>query len=214
MSATVFVAVALAVAIPSLVLLIARRWRIVAMVAFVPSVIAAGAEAPHAAAELWGWRLPGVIAATQESLRLESIRLTGQRMAHYSPKHRFGAIVCYRAAGKPGIGASTPIDPAILAAIGDAPSEADRTCRTAAGQGILRQTELSLDEATHDATRQGQAVVVQVLQPLGLFEWAWVTDAPLLPWLPRPGFATGAPVAVAAAVIGLAFVLRRRRRRA
>ncbi len=223
MTAFLFVAFALAAALAALLLLIARRWRIAALFVLVLALIAAMAEGPRAAAELWGEQVPGVLAATRESLRLENVRATGLRSSHYNPKHRFGAIVCYHGPGAPGLGAATLPDPAVLAAIGEVPGEADRICRTAPGQGVLpqgvlpqgllpqgllpegvlRQVEIRLDEASHDAARPGQAVMLHVLRPLGLLEWAWITDAPLLPWLARPRWGTGAAIPVQAEVLSI-----------
>jgi hypothetical protein len=198
-----FVLAALAAALGALVLLLWRPGRIPALLILILALLAIIAEGPRAAAELAGQRLPGIVAATRETLRLESVRASGQRSSHYHPKHRFGAIVCYHAPGAPGLGAATLPDPAVLAAIGETPGEADRLCRTAPGQGILRQAEVKLDEATHDATTAGQAVMLHVLRPFGLLEWAWTTDAPLLPFLPRPRWGGGAETAVAAEVVSI-----------
>lgn len=92
-------------------------------------------------------------------------------------------------------------DPGLLTAIGETPDNVDRTCRTAPGQGGLRQAEVQLDEASHDALRAGQAVMLHVLRPLGRLDWAWTTDAPLLPWLARPHWGGGAAIPVQADVI-------------
>ena len=203
MAALSFVLAALAAALAALLLLLRRRWRLPALFVLVLALLAIVAEGPRAAAELAGERLPGLVAATRETLRLESHRASGQRSSHYHPKHRFGAIVCYRAAGTPGLGAATPPDPAILAAIGETQSEADRLCRTAPGQGLLRQAEIRLDETAYDATRPGQAVMLHVLRPFGLLEWAWTTDAPLLPFLPRPRWGGAAEALVPAEVVSI-----------
>lgn len=203
MTAILFVAVATALALVSALLLFLRRWRIAALLVLILAFMAIGAEGPRAVAELAGQRLPGIVAATRETLRLESMRATGQRSTHYNPKHRFGAIVCYRALGAPGLGAATLPDPAVLAAIGEVPGEADRLCRTAPGQGILRQAEVKLDEATHDSTTAGQPVMLHVLRPFGLLEWAWTTDAPLLPWLARPRWGGGAETTLSAQVVSI-----------
>ncbi len=210
MTAALFVAIALAAALAALLLLVARRWRIPALFILALAVLAVVAEGPRAAAELWGERLPGVLASTRETLRLESLRATGQRSSHYHPKHHFGAIVCYRAPGAPGLGAVNLPDPAILAAIGETPGEADRLCRTAPGQGVLRQTEIRLDEASHDTARPGQAVMLHLLRPLGLLEWAWTTDAPLLPWLARPRWSSGTMAAVPAEIVSITIDARGR----
>ena len=129
MTAVLFVATALVIALACLILWVTRTWRLAALAGFILALLAIVAEAPRAATELWGQTVPGLIAATQETLRLESVRASGARSSHYNPKHRFGAIVCYRLPGNPGLGAGAPLDPAIQAAIGEPPSEADRTCR-------------------------------------------------------------------------------------
>lgn len=210
MAALPFVLAALAAAVAALFLLLRRRWRIPALFVLVLALLAIVAEGPRAASELAGERLPGIVAATRETLRLETMRATRQRSSHYAPKHRFGAIVCYRAAGAPGLGAAALPDPAVLAAIDETPGEADRICRTAPGQGELRQAEIQLDEATHDATLAGQAVMLHVLRPFGLLEWAWTTDAPLLPWLARPRWGGGGETAVAAEVVSVTIDARGR----
>ncbi len=203
MTAVLFVATALVIALACLILWVLRTWRLAALAGFILALLAIAAEAPRAATELWGQTVPGIVAATQETLRLESVRASGARSSHYNPKHRFGAIVCYRLPGAPGLGASTPLDPAIQAAIGETPSEADRTCRQTPGPDILRQTEIRLDEATYDATQTGTAVTLRVLQPLGLLEWAWPLDAPLLPWLARPSLGSGTRIALPAEILGI-----------
>ncbi len=203
MSAVLFVTIALLVALACLILWILRTWRLVALAGFILALLATIAEAPRAATELWGQTIPGIVAATQETLRLESVRAAGARSTHYNPKHRFGAIVCYRLPGNPGLGAGAPIDPAIRAAIGETETEADRTCRQTPGADILRQTEIRLDEATYDATRAGTAVTLRVLQPLGLLEWAWPIDAPLLPWLARPSIGSATRIALPAEILGI-----------
>lgn len=204
MTAILFVLICLSVAIVCLVLWLTRNWRLLALAGLILAFLGMLAEGPRAAAELWGSRLPGVVAATEESLRLETVRSSGSRTTHYNPRHRFGAIVCYRAAGTPGLGAGAPIDPAIQATIGEAETNANRLCRAVPGVGVLRQTEIRLDAATYDATNPGQVVTLTLLRPFGLLEWAWSVDAPLLPWLPRPNLGGGGPrVAVAAQVVSI-----------
>ena len=126
MTAVLFVATALVIALACLILWVLRTWRLTALAGFILTLLAIVAEAPRAATELWGQTVPGIVAATQETLRLESVRASGARSSHYNPKHRFGAIVCYRLPGNPGLGApglgaSAPLDPAIQAAIGETP---------------------------------------------------------------------------------------------
>ena len=210
MTAVLFVATALVIALACLILWVLRTWRLAALAGFILALLAIVAEAPRAATEFWGQTVPGIVAATQETLRLESVRAAGARSSHYNPKHRFGAIVCYRLPGTPGLGASTPLDPAIQAAIGETPSEADRTCRQTPGPDILRQTEIRLDEATYDATQAGTAVTLRVLQPLCLLEWAWPLDAPLLPWLARPSLGSGTRIALPAEILDITIDARGR----
>lgn len=203
MPAVVFVSLALAVAGTCALLWLLRRWRLAALAGFILALIATVAEGPRAATELWGNRTIGIVAATAESLRLELVQASGTRNTHYNPKHRFGATVCYRAPGSPGLGAGAPLDPAIQAAIGEAPTPADRFCHAVPGEGTLRQTEIRLDEATYEATRPGQPVTLSLLRPFGILEWAWPIDAPLLPWLARPSFHTGPHHAVPAEVLDI-----------
>lgn len=188
MTATVLVVAAFLVMLVCLGLLLARRLWWVALPGLLLGLLAIVAEGPRAAAEVWGVRVPGIVVATQESLRLESLRPSGSRTSHYSVQHRYGAIVCYRAAGSPGLGAGAPIDTAIKIAIGETETMADRLCRDAPGTDVLRQTEVRLDEASHDATVVGRPVTLVLLRPLGLLEWAWPVDAPLLPMLSLPRF--------------------------
>lgn len=186
MTATLLVLTALALIAAGLSLLLARRLWFIALPAAILGLLVVVAEGPRAAAELWGERVDGIIAATRESLRLETTRPSGTRVSHDSVQHRFGAIVCYRSAGNPGIGAGAPIDPAIKAAIGEAPTAMDVLCQKAPGSLVLRQTEVRLDESAHDAETPGRLVTLLLLRPFGLLEWAWPVDAPLLPMLPRP----------------------------
>ena len=188
MTATVLVVSAFVVMLVGLGLLLARRLWWVALPGLILGLLAIVAEGPRAAAEVWGIKVPGIVVATQESLRLESLRASGSRTSHYSVQHRYGAIVCYRAAGSPGLGAGAPIDTAIKIAIGEAETAADRLCKDAPGTEILRQTEVRLDEASHDAAVIGRPVTLVLLRPLGLLEWAWPVDAPLLPMLSLPRF--------------------------
>lgn len=188
MTATLLVVAAVLVMLVCLGLLMARRLWWVALPGLILCLLAIVAEGPRAAAEVWGVKVPGIVVATQESLRLESLRSSGSRTSHYAVQHRYGAIVCYRAAGSPGLGAGAPIDTAIKIAIGEAETAADRLCKDAPGTDVLRQTEVRLDEASHDATVIGRPVTLVLLRPLGLLEWAWPVDAPLLPMLSLPRF--------------------------
>jgi|GEM_PF-5063005 len=104
MTAFTFVVSALVATVAAVLFLAAPQWRIAALFALALALVAVVARDPRAVAELWGERLPGVVAATRETLRLESVRASGQRSSHYNPKHRFRAIVCYRAAAAPGQG--------------------------------------------------------------------------------------------------------------
>lgn len=204
MTATLLVLTALALIGTCLSLLLARRLWFIALPAAILGLLVVVAEGPRAAAELWGERVVGVIAATRESLRLETMRPTGSRVSHDSVQHRFGAIVCYRTRGNPGIGAGAPLDPAIKAAIGETPSAMEVLCRTAPGSLILRQTEVRLDEAAHDAEAPGRLVTLVLLRPFGVLEWAWPVDAPLLPMLPRPPLGSaGATQALTAEVVSI-----------
>lgn len=191
MTATLLVLTALLVIGASLFLLVARRLWFIALPAAILGLLVVVAEGPRAAAELWGDRVVGIIAATQESLRLETMRASGARVSHDSVQHRFGAIVCYRTGGNPGIGAAAPLDPAIKAAIGETPSAMERLCQQAPGTAVLRQTEIRLDESAHDAETPGRLVTLNLLRPLGVLEWAWPVDAPLLPMLPRTNIGSG-----------------------
>ncbi len=193
MTATVFVIAVLLVMIVALGLLLARRLGWVALPALILGLLALIAEGPRAAAEIWGVRVPGIVVATQESLKLETVRPSGSRTSHYAVQHRYGAIVCYRAAGNPGLGVGAPIDTAIQIAIGEPETAADRLCKQAPGNQVLRQTEIRLDEATHDTTTPGRPVTLVLLRPFGLLEWAWPEDAPLLPMLARPSFGDDGP---------------------
>ena len=188
LAAAIFLAALALLALRPLRLAVPFLARIAAAFAVILALLAIIAEAPRAGAELWGTRLPGTIVATQESLRLESVRASNQRSSHYTPRHRFGAMVCYRAPGTPGFGAAPLPDPAIQAAIGEAPTEPERRCRATPGDGIPRTAEIRLTEAAHDAARPGQPVTLHVWRPLGLLEWTWIDGAPLLPWLPRPAW--------------------------
>ena len=164
-----------------------------ALPALILGVLVSVAEGPHAAADLWGERLDGVVVATQESVRVETARASGTRTSRHVVRHRYGLIVCYRAPDAPGLGAGAPLDPAIRAAVGEPASEADRLCQQAPGDGVLRQVEVRLDEAAHDAARPGRPVRLKRLRPFGLLEWTWPVDAPLLPMLPRPSFGRHEP---------------------
>ena len=96
------------------------------------------------------------------------------------------------------------IDPAILAAVDETESAADRRCRQAPGSGILRQTQVRLDEASFDAAAPGRTVMLRRLRPFGLLEWTWPVDAPLLPMLPRPRLSSDGPrIAVPAQVTAI-----------
>jgi len=207
MTATLLVCTAAAILVLALLILAARPpwWlSLPALILGVTSLLVLVAEGPHAAAEVWGERLVGVVAATQESVRVESARASGARTSHTVVRHRFGAIVCYRAPQAPGLGAGAPIDPAILAAIGETETAADRHCRQAPGSGILRQTQVRLDEASFDAAQPGQTLMLRRLRPLGLLEWTWPVDAPLLPMLPRPRLGGDGPrVAIPAQVTAI-----------
>lgn len=193
MSATLFVLVALCSMALGLLLWSLKIWRLAALALVVVALLAIVAEGPHAAAELWGVRVPGIVADTQESARVETARASGSHVAHESIQHRFAARVCYRAEGSPGLGAGTPVDPAIQAAIGEPVSPADRRCREAAGDGVLRQAEVRLDAATFDATPPGTRLTLLQWRPFGLFERVWPADGPLLPFLPRLDLQSGGP---------------------
>ncbi|WP_295584122.1 hypothetical protein [uncultured Lamprocystis sp.] len=204
MTATLLVFTAAAIAVLAVVLLAARLLWWLALPALILALLAMVAEGPHAAAEIWGERLPGVVAATQSSVQVETARARGARTSHLVVRHRFGAIVCYRAPDAPGLGAGTPIDPAILAAVGEPLSAADQRCWQAPGSGILRQTQVRLDEAAFDAAVPGQEVMLRRLRPFGWLEWTWPVDAPLLPMVPRPRFGSDGPrVAVPAQVMAI-----------
>ena len=193
MTATVLVVFAFVIMLACLGLLLARRLWWVTLPGLILSFLAIVAEGPRAAAEVWGIKVPGIVVATQESLRLETKRASGSRTSHYSVQHRYGAIVCYRAAGSPGLGAGAPIDTAIKIAIGEAETIADALCKDAPGTEILRQTEVRLTEATHDAAVIGRPVTLVLLRPFGLLEWAWPVDAPLLAILSLPRFGGDGP---------------------
>jgi len=207
MTATLLVGTAAAILVLSLLLLAAcPPWwlSLPALILSVLGLLVMVAEGPHAAAEIWGERLEGVVAATQTSVLVESARASGARSSHMAVRHRFGAIVCYRAPEAPGLGAGAPLDPAILAAIGEAESATDQRCRQAPGSGLLRQTQVRLDEASFDAAQPGRPVMLRRLRPFGLLEWTWPVDAPLLPMLPRPRLGGDGPrVAVPAVVTGI-----------
>ena len=204
MTATLFIIAVLLIMILALGLLLARRLWWVALPALILGLLALVAEGPRAAAEIWGIRVPGIVVATQESLKLETVRSSGSRSSHYAVQHRYDVIVCYRATGNPGLGAGAPIDTAIKMAIGEPETAADKMCKEAPGNAILRQTEVRLDEATHDTTTLGRPVTLVLLRPFGLLEWAWPEDAPLLPMLPRPNFGdTGPRRPVSAEVVSI-----------
>ncbi len=204
MTATLLVLTALAMMGAGVSLLMARRLWFIALPAAFLGLLVVVAEGSRAAAELWGERVVGIIAATRESLRLETMRPAGSLVSHASVQHRFGAIVCYRANGNPGIGAGAPIDPAIKAAIGEALSAMDTLCQKAPGSLVLRQTEVQLDESAHDAETPGRLVTLVLLRPFGLLEWAWPVDAPLLPMLPRPSMGSaGASQVLTAEVMAI-----------
>ncbi|HYN78405.1 MAG TPA: hypothetical protein VES73_11495 [Lamprocystis sp. (in: g-proteobacteria)] len=207
MTATLLVVAAAAIFVLALLMLSVRPpWWLAlpALLLSVLSLLVMVAEGPHAACEIWGERLEGVVAATQASVLVESARASGARASHMVVGHRFGAIVCYRAPEAPGLGAGALIDPAILAAVGETESVADQRCRQAPGSGILRQTQVRLDEASFDATEPGRMVMLRRLRPFGLLEWTWPVDAPLLPMLPRPRFGSDGPrVALPAEVTGV-----------
>jgi hypothetical protein len=204
MTATLLVFAAAAIAVLAVVLLAARLLWWVALPALILALLVMVAEGPHAAAEIWGERLPGVVAATQASVQVDTAHASGVRTSHLVVRHRFGAIVCYRAPDAPGLGAAVPIDPAILAAVGETPSAADQRCWQAPGSGILRQTQVRLDEAAFDAAVPGQEVMLRRLRPFGWLEWTWPVDAPLLPMVPRPRFGSDGPrVAVPAQVMAV-----------
>ena len=210
MTAALFVLCALFVIVASLGLLLARRLWWLALPALLLAILAVVAEAPRAAAEVWGIRVPGIVVATRESLALETNRAQGSRVSHYTVQHRFGAIVCYRAEGSPGLGAGAPIDAAIKAAIGEAETTADRLCREAPGTQTLRQTEVRLDEASHDASVIGRATTLVLLRPFGLLEWAWPVDAPLLPMIARPSWGGGPQRTLTAEVVSITIDTRGR----
>lgn len=203
MTATLLVLTAFLVLVGGVVLLLGRRLWWIALPAAILALLVMVAEGPRAGAELWGTRIPCIIAATQESLRLETMRPSGSRTSQYVVSHRFGAVVCYRLPGAPGFGAGAPTDPAILAAVGETPGSADILCARAPGQDLLRRAEIRLNERAHDAETVGRPVTVLVWRPLGLFEWAWSVDAPLLPMLPRPSFATGGTRVLDATVVSI-----------
>ncbi len=72
-------------------------------------------------------------------------------------------------------------------------------CGEAPGSGMLRSTNVKLDEVTFDRTAPGDRVPVRVSRPWEVLELAWPVGAPVLPWLPRlrwPG-ATPGLVAIA-----------------
>jgi hypothetical protein len=193
MTATIFTIATLLLMTIALGLLLARRLWGLTLPTLIFGLLAIVAEGPRAAAEIWGIRVPGIIVATQESLKVETFRSSGSRTSHYAVQHHFGAIVCYRATGNPGLGAGAPIDTAIKMAIGEPETAADRLCKEAPGNDVLRQTEIRLDEASHDSTIIGRPVTLVLLRPFGLLEWAWPEDAPLLPMLVRPNFGDDGP---------------------
>lgn len=203
MTASLLVLTACLMVVGGITLLIAHRLRWIALTAVILALLVIAAEAPRAGAELWGIRVDGVIAATQESLRLETRRAGGSRTSHHAISHQFGVSVCYRLANAPGIGVGAPMDPAVLTAVGEAVSAADRLCAQAPGQAVLRQAEIGLDERAHDAEIVGRPVSVLVWRPLGLFEWAWSIDAPLLPMLPRPRLDSGPEQTLEAEVVAI-----------
>ncbi|WP_295386614.1 hypothetical protein [uncultured Thiodictyon sp.] len=204
MTATLLVGTSAAILVLALLMLAARPpwWlSLPALFLGVLGLLVMVAEGPHAAAEIWGERLEGVVAATHASVLVESARSSGARASHMVVRHRFAASVCYRAPEAPGLGAGAPIDPAILAAIGEAESAADRRYRQAPGSGILRQTQVRLDEASFDAAQPGRTVMLRRLRPFGLVEWTWPVDAPLLPMLPRPRLGGDGPRVALPAVV-------------
>jgi hypothetical protein len=186
MTATLLVFIAAAVVVLALLMLALRLVWWLALPALILALLVVIAEGPHAATEIWGARVEGVVAATEASVKVESTTPSRSRTSHTAVHHRFEALVCYRAPDPPGLGAATPIDPAILAAVGEALADADRRCHAAPGEGILRQTRVRLDEASFDAAAPGRLVMLKTFRPFGLLEWAWPIDAPLLPMLPRP----------------------------
>lgn len=201
MTATLLVFIAAAVFVLALLMLALRLLWWLALPALILALLVVIAEGPHAAAEIWGESLEGVVAATEASVKVETARSSGSRTSHTAVNHRFGALVCYRTPDPPGLGAATPIDPAILAAVGETLSDADQRCHAAPGNGILRQTQVRLDEASFDAATPGRIVMLRTLRPFGLLEWTWPIDAPLLPMLPRPKLGgDGTRVAVQAEV--------------
>ena len=114
MTATLLVCTAATILVLALLILSARPPWWLALPALTLSVLGLlvmVAEGPHAAAEIWGERLEGVVAATQASVLVESARSSGARASHMVVRHRYGAIVCYRAPDAPGLGASVPDRP-------------------------------------------------------------------------------------------------------
>ena len=201
MTAPLLVLIAAAVFVLALLMLVLRLLPWLALPALILSLLVVIAEGPRAATEIWGERVEGVVAATEASVKVETANPGGSRTSHTGVRHRFGALVCYRAPGPPGLGAATPTDPAILAAVGETLSDADRHCHAAPGDGILRQSRVRLDEASFDAEVPGRPVMLRTFRPFGLLEWTWPIDAPLLPMLPRPTLGgKGTRVAVQAEV--------------
>ncbi len=49
-----------------------------------------------------------------------------------------------------------------------------------------------------------------MLQPLGLLEWAWPMDAPVLPWLPRPSLTSFTRIALPAEIVAITIDARGR----
>lgn len=203
MTATLFVQLMIALLAGALTLWFLTGLRWLALLVGILAVLGIVAEAPRAASETWGTPVAGLLAATEESLRLETMRSSGSRVSHLSVQHRFDAIVCYHLESSPGIGAGTPPDPAVLAAVGETPTAADQVCARAPGTGILRQSRVRLTEAAHDAARIGAPLALTVLRPFGLLEWTWPIDAPLLPMLPRPSWGGGAERTLEARVVAI-----------
>ncbi len=82
----------LACVVLALVMLTFRFLWWLALPALILGVLVSVAEGPHAAADLWGERLDGVVVATQESVRVETARASGTRTSRQVVRHRYGLM--------------------------------------------------------------------------------------------------------------------------